>query len=144
MKIKKSGRRRFLKEGAAVAGVAVGALRPASGQTGSGMGPDSISAGKHLTYGVRSRFDTVARDYSKGGGTYNMSGSAGTPLQDLDGIITPSGLHFVISHGAIPPDFDPQQHRLLIQGMVDRPLIFTLDELKRLPSVSRICFLECG
>ncbi len=144
MKIKKSGRRRFLKKGAAVAGLAVGALRPASGQTGSGMGPDSISAGKHLTYGLRSRFDTTQRDYSKGGGTYNMSGSAGTPLQDLDGIITPSGLHFVISHGAIPPDFDPQQHRLLIQGMVDRPLIFTLDEIKRLPSVSRICFLECG
>ena len=127
-----------------MAGVAVGALRPTRGQTGSGMNPDSISAGKHLPYGVRSHFEATQRDYSKGGGRYRMSGSAGTPLQDLDGIITPSGLHFVISSGATPPDFDPQQHRLLIQGMVDRPLIFTLKELKRLPSVSRICFLECG
>jgi len=144
MKIKRSGRRRFLKEGAAVAGLAVGALRPASGQRSSGMSPDSISPGKHLPYGVRSRFEATERDYSKGGGQYQMSGSAGTPLEDLHGIITPSPLHFVISHGATPPDFDPNEHRLMIQGMVDRPLIFTLEELQRLPSVSRICFIECG
>ena len=56
-----------------------------------------------------------------------MCGSAGTPLEDLHGIITPSPLHFVISHGATPPDFDPKEHRLLIQGMVNRPLIFTLE-----------------
>ena len=144
MKLKKGDRRRFLKKGAAMAGVAVGALRPASAQRSSGLSPDSISPGKHLPYGVRSRFETTERDYSKGGGQYQMSGSAGTPLQDLHGIITPSPLHFVISHGATPPDFDPKEHRLLIQGMVDRPLIFTLEELKRLPSVSRICFIECG
>jgi sulfane dehydrogenase subunit SoxC len=144
MKLKKGDRRRFLKRGAAMAGVALGALRPASGQRSSAMNPDSISPGKHLPYGLRSRFETTQRDYSKGGGQYQMSGSAGTPLEDLHGIITPSPLHFVISHGATPPDFDPKEHRVLIQGMVDRPLIFTLEELKRLPSISRICFIECG
>ena len=127
-----------------MAGVALGALRPTRGQTGSGMSPDSVSPGKHLPYGVHSRFETTERDYYRGSGQYTMGGSAGTPLEDLHGIITPSPLHFVISHGATPPDYDPKEHRLLIQGMVDRPLIFTLEELKRLPSVSRICFLECG
>ena len=66
-----------------------------------------------------------------------------TPLQDSVGMITPSSLHFVISHGYEPPDIDPREHRLLIHGMVDRPLIFTLEELKRLPSVSRFHFIEC-
>jgi len=59
------------------------------------------------------------------------------------GIITPASLHFVLSHGYDPPDIDPRQHRLMIHGMVDRPLIFTLEELERLPSVSRFHFVEC-
>jgi sulfane dehydrogenase subunit SoxC len=67
-----------------------------------------------------------------------------TPLQDLDGIITPSGLHFLMDHVKGIPDLDPTQHRLLMHGMVDRPLEFTLDEIKRLPSVSRVYFLECN
>src|SRR5260370_34929567 len=59
------------------------------------------------------------------------------------GIITPAPLHFIISHGHEPPEIDPREHRLMIHGMVDRPLIFGLDEIKRLPSVSRLHFLEC-
>ena len=66
-----------------------------------------------------------------------------TPLQDYAGIITPAALHFVQQHSSDLPDIDPQQHRLTIHGMVDRPLSFTMEELKRLPSVSRIHFLEC-
>jgi sulfane dehydrogenase subunit SoxC len=67
-----------------------------------------------------------------------------TPLQHLHGIITPNELHFYVNHeyGFIPI-IDPKEYRLMIHGMVDRPLIFTLDELKRLPSVSRLHFLEC-
>jgi hypothetical protein len=56
--------------------------------------------------------------------------------------ITPSPLHWVHRGGV--PNIDPAQHRVLIHGMVDRPVILTLDEIKRLPSVSRIYFLECG
>ena len=67
-----------------------------------------------------------------------------TPLQDLDGIITPSGLHFLMDHVNGIPDIDPKTHRLLIHGMVDRPLTFTMDELRRFPSVSRVYFLECN
>ena len=66
-----------------------------------------------------------------------------TPLQDYAGIITPAPLHFVQYHASQFPEIDAKQHRLTIHGMVDRPLSFSMDDLKRLPSVSRIHFLEC-
>jgi hypothetical protein len=62
---------------------------------------------------------------------------------DTYGIITPSSLHFERHHSGVP-EIDPSLHTLTIHGMVDRPLVFTVDELKRLPSVSRIHFLECS
>ena len=65
-----------------------------------------------------------------------------TPLQDQTGIITPAPVHFVRSHSTLP-DTDPQKYRLLVHGLVNRPLEFSLDDLKRLPSESRIHFLEC-
>ena len=65
-----------------------------------------------------------------------------TPLQSLHGIITPNGLHFERFHGGVPT-IDPDKHRLVIHGLVERPLIFTMDDLKRFPSVSRIHFVEC-
>jgi sulfane dehydrogenase subunit SoxC len=71
------------------------------------------------------------------------SGAARTPLEALDGMITPSGLHFERSHSGVP-DIDPDKHRLLVHGMVKRPLIFTVDALMRYPMVSRIHFLECS
>ena len=66
-----------------------------------------------------------------------------TPIQDYAGIITPAPLHFMQQHSSEFPEIDAQQHRLTIHGLVDRPLSFTVNELKRLPSVSRIHFLEC-
>jgi sulfane dehydrogenase subunit SoxC len=74
-----------------------------------------------------------------------MTFHVNSPLQDSVGIITPSSLHFIGTHrGALTPDIDPKTYRLLIHGMVDRPLEFTLDELKRFPSVSRVHFIECA
>jgi sulfane dehydrogenase subunit SoxC len=70
-------------------------------------------------------------------------GAARTPLHLLDGIITPSGLHFERSHSGIP-DIDPDQHRLVIHGLVRRPLVFTMEALSRYPMQSRIAFIECG
>jgi sulfane dehydrogenase subunit SoxC len=58
-------------------------------------------------------------------------------------VITPSGLHFERHHAGVPA-IDPDRHRLMIHGLVERPLIFTMDELLRFPSVSRIHFLECS
>ena len=140
MSAKPSGRRQFLKGGgAAVMGLAVGSARSASGQT-----PPSTVV--HET-GVRalgeiSRFEKAVRK----GYTSRLGVHALTPLQDLHGIITPSALHFYVSHepGHILMDLDPQQHRLMIHGMVDRPFVLTLADVKRLPSVSRIHYLECG
>ena len=57
-----------------------------------------------------------------------------TPLQDLEGIITPADLHFERHHGGVP-EIDPKTYSLLIHGMVDRPMVFTLADLKRFPSV---------
>ncbi|WP_029363753.1 sulfite dehydrogenase, partial [Herbaspirillum lusitanum] len=69
--------------------------------------------------------------------------SSMTPLQDLHGIITPTGLVFERHHAGIP-QIDPEQHRLAVHGLVERPTIFTMNDLVRLPSVSRIHFLECS
>jgi sulfane dehydrogenase subunit SoxC len=69
--------------------------------------------------------------------------SSGTPHEDLHGTITPADLHFERHHGGVP-EVDPANYTLLIHGLVDRPTIFTLAELKRFPAESRICFLECS
>ena len=67
--------------------------------------------------------------------------SSETPLQDLHGTITPAALHFERHHAGVPL-IDPERHKLVIHGMVSRPTTFTINQLKRLPAVSRICFLE--
>ena len=71
------------------------------------------------------------------------AGAAWAPLHLLNGTITPNALHFERSHSGIP-DIDPDAHRLLIHGLVKRPLIFTLEALARYPMESRITFIECG
>jgi sulfane dehydrogenase subunit SoxC len=68
---------------------------------------------------------------------------ARTPHHLIKGIITPNGLHFTICHGGVP-DIDPEKHRLVIHGLVKRPLVFDLNALERYPMVSRIGFVECG
>ena len=72
----------------------------------------------------------------------SMASITMSPLQSLHGIITPNGLHFERFHGGVPT-INPDEHRLVIHGLVERPLIFTMDDLKRFPSVSRIHFVEC-
>src|SRR5213083_2545976 len=69
--------------------------------------------------------------------------SSGTPHQDLYGTITPADLHFERHHGGVP-EIDPKTYSLLIHGMVERPTVFTLADLKRFPAVSRVHFLECS
>jgi sulfane dehydrogenase subunit SoxC len=132
-----SGRRRFLKQAAALAGVAAGAGATAEwAARGQSVGPSAKSEPQpsevHLhaddRRGVRRNINHI---------TYF------TPLQDYEGIITPASLHFVQLHTSYFPVIDAQQHRLTIHGMVDRPLSFSMDDLKRLPSVSRIHFVEC-
>src|SRR5215510_13197861 len=68
---------------------------------------------------------------------------ARTPHQDLDGIITPNGVHFVVARAGAP-DIDPDKHRLLIHGMVKQPLVFSYNDLLRYPMETHIRFIECG
>ena len=65
-----------------------------------------------------------------------------TPWQDLEGTIVPNGLHFVRCHGGVV-DINPLEWRLMIHGLVDRPVILTLEDLKRYPSVTRKHFFSC-
>ena len=65
------------------------------------------------------------------------------PLADLHGTITPNALFYEVHYGGIPA-IDPAEHRLLVHGMVERPTLFTVDDLKRFPAVSRVVFLECS
>ena len=134
-----SNRRHFLTSSGAVAGFVMGAIRSVRGQAAAPQAPPKDD----LAYGQPSRFDKTIRK-TPGPRSAVADTALMTPLQDLDGIITPSGLHFLMDHVDGHPEIDPQQHRLLMQGMVDRPLIYTMDELKRLPSVSRVYFLECN
>jgi len=103
--------------------------------------PPSLLGSPVKPYGERSPLEQTARRIAD---TSTPEAAASrTPLQDLNGMITPSSLHFERHHAGVP-GLDPARHELMIHGLVDRPLIFTVDELKRLPSVSRIYFVECS
>ena len=95
-------------------------------------------------YGMPSQFEkhVVRRDVSWLTASPQSSVNF-TPLHELDGIITPSGLCFERHHAGIA-EIDPASHRLMIHGMVDRPLVFTMADLKRMPRTNRIHFLECA
>lgn len=88
-------------------------------------------------FGSRSPFESLQRVTSA------TRSSSETPLQDLHGTITPAALHFERHHAGVPL-IDPEQHKLVIHGMVSRPLTLTVADLKRFPATSRICFIECS
>ncbi|WP_419698083.1 sulfite dehydrogenase [Mucilaginibacter sp. NFX135] len=85
--------------------------------------------------GKRSPFENIGRIKS--------DTSSRTPLQDLYSSLTPSDLHYERHHAGVPL-INPEKHELLIHGMVDKPMVFKLANLKRFPSVTRTCFLECS
>ena len=138
----KASRRRFLTACAAAA--ALGAVQSATRQSEAA---ETKSLKDLIAYGDRSRYVTsrrVAVDSRPSPDEFGLTFHVLAPLQDTVGIITPSSLHFIGTHrGSIVPDIDPNQHRLLIHGLVDRPLEFSMDDLKRFPSVSRVHFIEC-
>ena len=99
-------------------------------------------------YGKPSKFEAnVQRRQSPGLTQTTQSSVSFAPLQSLFGIVTPSGLHFERHHQGWW-DIDPSKHRLMVNGsdaqLVKKPMVFTMDELMRLPSVSRFHFIECG
>ena len=135
-------RRMFLAGGAAAMGA--GAMADQAGaaplEVESWM---KIPGAPFNGYGQPSKYEEkVARTWASAPGT-GGTGSSRTPHHLLNGMITPSGLHYERSHSGIP-DINPDTHRLLVHGLVRRPLVFTLDDLTRYPMESRIAFVECA
>ena len=139
-------RRIFLKSGIVLLGATSGAAvaRPGGGTEPPATPPGMKVPGAGMTgYGSRAKYEEHVQRMIRSQPGTTGSGAARTPLERLNGMITPNGLHFERSHNGAP-DIDPAQHRLLIHGMVKRPLIFTVDALLQYPMMSRIHFLECA
>src|ERR1700745_4110113 len=124
-------RRRVLQLGTALAGGLLARRDASARELGRPLGP----------YGERSPFEKAVR-WRRDSKTPE-TGSSFTPLADSVGTLTPSSLHYERHHAGIPT-IDPARHRLVIHGMVDRPLSLTVAEIRRLPSVSRRLVRECG
>jgi sulfane dehydrogenase subunit SoxC len=138
-------RRALLGQGLAVAG-AMGAAGTVTGAAAEPIKdePWTLEFGSAIPpVQTPSRFEKdVVRTLSNPKGEFRNS-HARTPHHLLNGTITPSSLHFTISHSGVP-DIDPAQHKLVIHGMVRQPLEFTLDTLSRYPLVTRPHFVECA
>ena len=129
-------RRQLLQLGAAVGGSLV------AGRQALAIETDSRKLGEPLgPYGERSPFEKAVR-WRRESKTPE-TGSSFTPLHDSVGGLTPSALHYERHHSGIPA-IDPAAHRLIIDGLVDRPLSLSVADIRRLPSVTRALALECG
>jgi sulfane dehydrogenase subunit SoxC len=152
----KRGRRDFVRSAFAAAAGAVSAVASSATQAATpadgdpailnlpdhtrGLGKPVVTDG----YGKPSQWErNVQRRQSPGLTQTNQASVSFAPLQSLFGIVTPSGLHFERHHQGWW-DIDPSRHRLMLNGMVKTPKVFTVDEIMRLPSVSRFHFIECG
>jgi sulfane dehydrogenase subunit SoxC len=144
---KNDGRRRFLAQGAALVGGAASAAvsAPGAAQELAGQPWERVYGAPFTGYGQPSKFEApvmrhIARPY---GDLAPGSGAALSPIESLEGIITPSSLHNIRNHSGTP-EVDPKEHRLLIHGLVARPLMFTVDSLLRYPMTTRTHFIECS
>ncbi|MDE0123119.1 MAG: sulfite dehydrogenase [Bryobacterales bacterium] len=140
MDAKQSSRRAFLGAGA-FAGAALTACSAPDATPPEAATAPSLLGAPVRRYGERSPHETVARGVRDS--QTPEAASSRTPLDETYGIITPSALHFERHHAGVP-DIDPTAHKLLIHGLVERPMMFTLSDLKRMPSVSRVHFVECS
>ena len=155
----RDGRRHFLRGdfATALAAGAAGAVAETQPLAGEGD-PNILILPEHSRalglpvaqdgYGKPSRYEANLQRRPSPGLTPTRQASVSfAPLQSLFGIVTPSGLHFERHHQGWW-DIDPSKHRLMLNGsdarMLKRPMVFTMDELMRLPSVSRFHFIECG
>ena len=151
--VREASRRAFLRSSLAAGGAAIAGSPAFAGKLGNPANqppnvPDwtrSLGDGVAVrAYGKPSKHEAhvVRRDVEWLTASRESSVSF-TPLHELDGIITPNGLCFERHHGGIA-EIDPEDYRLIVHGLVDKPLIFTLADLKRFPRVNRIHFLECA
>ena len=131
-------RRKWLTQAATVFGITAAGLIVPTRLHASDSVPDDPTrtpGSAPSPYGNRARFEQALRTTTV---THSL-----TPHQSLHGIITPSALHFERHHNGVPV-IDPTRHRLLIHGLVDRSLTFSMEDLQRFPSVTRMLFIECS
>jgi sulfane dehydrogenase subunit SoxC len=149
-----AGRRDFLRGAFLAAAGALGSSAPGpAGAQGAGdpailtPAPHSTSLGLPVAarpYGAPSRYEAnLQRRQSPGLTRVDAASVSFAPLQGFFGIITPSGLHFERHHQGWH-DIDPTRHRLMVNGLVREARVYTMDDLMRLPGVSRVHFIECG
>ena len=146
-----SERRNFLRMGLALgSGAIAGAASIGQADAASPSPPEDPEWSQSLgpgvvdrVYGSPSHFeaDVIRRDVPWLTATPESAISF-TPLQHQTGIITPSGVFFERYHGG-RPTVDPKQHKLMIHGLVDKPLMLSMEDIKRFPAISRIHFIEC-
>jgi sulfane dehydrogenase subunit SoxC len=129
-------RRELLAGAALTAGTAL--IPQLQGQAQQATDPSALPGAPTAAQSARSPFENPARTP-----TGVVTGVTYSPLHQLTGTITPNDLLFERHHSGVPA-IDPAKYKLLVHGLVDRSMVFTLDDLKRLPSVSRIHFLECS
>ncbi|MBA3598119.1 MAG: sulfite dehydrogenase [Methylibium sp.] len=139
-------RRALLHRGLVLASAT--AAGTAAAQTGTDTGesrpPWMRTPGQPFTsYGQPSKHEAALMRTIAGNRLLPGNGVSWTPLEDLEGMITPSGLHFERHHNGVP-QIDPKQHRLLIHGLVKQPLQFAVADLERYPMRSHLGFIECG
>lgn len=136
-------RRWFLTATAGAAGAAI--TSSASAETLADV-PDRGPGADLSAHSERSRFAKLDRIPEATPGKRNIDPSdainSKTPHQKLVGNITPTDLHYERSHSGVP-GIDPARHRLLVHGQVSKPLVFSVDDLKRMPSITRVVFIEC-
>lgn len=102
-----------------------------------------IAGGEFRNYGMPSPYEKEVIRWISHNRDVPGHGVSWTPLQQLEGILTPNGLHFERHHNGVP-DIDPEQHQLLIHGQVRQPRIYDMNQLMRYGRRSRLCFVECG
>jgi sulfane dehydrogenase subunit SoxC len=139
----KANRRQFLTKGTALAGLALGGVKAASAQTWTGQSPYMALTKTPPRKMGTGYFDPGKEEQPEFWGDEYPEGRK-TPIGESFGIITPNREMFVANHQAPVPNIDAREHTLLIHGLVERPMVFTVDDIKRLPSVSRVHYLACA
>ena len=139
-------RRRFLRHGLYVGGAALAEGGARAGSTAATQAPPRWmreTGAPFSNYGQPSPHEKAVIRWVSANPAVAGNGVSWSPLQNLAGMVTPNSLHFERHHNGVP-SIDPEHHRLVIDGLVERPLSFSVPALLRYPRSSRLCFIECG
>jgi sulfane dehydrogenase subunit SoxC len=144
-----TSRRAFLRGSALAAGALAAGRASAAGpdplitevQPWAQVFGDGVDA---VPYGLPIRFEDHVVRRNVEWLTADVTSSINfTPIHALEGTITPQGCAFERHHsGAI--ELSKPDYRLMVNGLVDRPLVFTYADLERFPRTVQTNFCECA